>query len=105
MNTSVAFTEWIKKRKRVVLDRYSAYDSLVEFGFGDSVIDNETSISMMCCFHDNKNTPAARYYPAIGPRSDYVHCFGSCKESWDGVALYAKFKSLSFMEALKELEK
>lgn len=102
---STAHQDWIRRRKAAVLEKYSAYDALMEFGHGDQLVDPDTPVQIFCCFHDNKNTPAARYYPRTGSRSPYVHCYGSCKASWDGVSMLMKFKGLEFMEALKELER
>lgn len=97
--------EWLRRRKEAVLARYSAFDALHEFGHGEALVDPDTPVQIFCCFHDNKNTPAARYYPASGHRSDYVHCFGSCKASWDGISMLMKFKGIEYMDALRELER
>lgn len=104
MSTTV-HQDWIRRRKQAVLERYSAFDALVEFGHGGELVDPDTPVQMFCPFHDNKNTPAARYYPASGHRSSYVHCYGSCKASWDGVSMLMRFRGVEFMEALKELER
>ncbi len=101
---SVAARDWIRRRTDAVRQKYSAYSCMHENGHGEYLVDEDTPVQIFCAMHDNKNTMAARYYPAAGHRSDYVHCF-RCKESWDCIKLVMKFKNLSFMEALKELER
>lgn len=97
------FQEWIKRRVREVHQRYSAYDCLVENGVTD-IPDESTPTQLFCPFHHNVNTMAARYYPRQGGRPSYLRCF-VCKENWDGLNLYAKFKRVRFMDALVALER
>jgi hypothetical protein len=77
---------------------------MTEHGHGGELVDPHTPIQVFCPFHGNVNTAAARFYPAIGGRPDYVRCY-RCKESWDCINLYMKFEGLEFMEALKRLER
>jgi hypothetical protein len=95
--------EWIKKRVHVVHQHYSAYMALTENGVTD-IPDEETPTQIFCPFHHNVQTMAARYYPRSGGRPSYVRCF-RCKENWDGLNLFAKFKRMRFMDALAELER
>ncbi len=95
--------EWIKKRVWEVHQRYSAYDCLSENGVTD-IPDETTATQLFCPFHHNVQTMAARYYPRAGGRPAYLRCF-RCKENWDGLNLFKKFKNLSFMDALTTLER
>lgn len=101
---STSAQEWIKKRADVVRTKYTAYQCLHEHGAGEMLVDEETPVQIFCPYHGNVNTPAARYYPAGGRRSDYVRCF-RCHENWDCLNLYMKFKGVPFMDALRELER
>jgi hypothetical protein len=95
--------EWIKKRVHAVHERYSAYACLVEHGVTD-VPDETTPTQLFCPFHHNVSTMAARYYPRAGGRPAYVRCF-RCKENWDALNLFAKYKRIRFMDALVALER
>lgn len=99
-----AHQEWIFKRIKEVLSRYTAFEALHEYGYGENVVDQFTAIQMSCPFHGPDKRPSARYYPSEGYKSDYVRCY-TCKENWNGIALYGKFRSIDFMPALKELER
>lgn len=101
---STAHQDWIRKRSDAVRQRYTAYQCLHESGHGETLVDEDTAVQMFCPFHGNVNTPAARYYPASGHRSDYVRCF-RCHENWDSLNLYMKFRGVEFMDALRELER
>jgi len=101
---STTTQEWIRRRAQAVREKYTAFQCLHEHGHGEYLVDEDTPVSVFCPFHHNVNTMAARYYPASGRQSDYVNCF-RCHERWDSINLYLKFKGLSFMEALKELER
>lgn len=96
--------EWIRKRANEVRSRFSAYDCLHENGHGEMLVDLDTPVQVSCPFHGPDNRPSGRYYPSSGYRSDYLRCY-TCKENWDAINLYMKFRGLEFMEALKELEK
>lgn len=96
--------KWIKDRSWAVRKAYNSYDCLHEFGFGETLVDTDTAVQMSCPFHGPDRRPSARYYPSSSRYSDYVRCY-YCKENWDSVNLYMKFKGLSFMDALKELER
>lgn len=101
---SPAVRDWYRRRADAVLKRYTAFQCMHEHGSGEQLVDEDTPVQVFCPFHGNVNTPAARYYPALGHRSDYVHCY-RCHESWDALSLYRKFKGLNFAEALKDLER
>lgn len=101
---STAIQEWIRRRADAVRKSYSAFDCMVEHGQAEMLVDPTTPVQVFCPFHGNVNTPAARYYPSLGGRSDYVRCY-RCKESWDCLNLYMKFQGLDFMESLKRLER
>jgi hypothetical protein len=101
---STSQQEWIKRRADAVRARYSAFSCLHENGHGETLVDEDTAVQMFCPFHGNVNTPAARYYPSSGHRTDYVRCF-RCHENWDAINLYIKFKGVDFMTALRELER
>lgn len=96
--------EWIKKRANAVRQTYSAYACISEFGHGEDIPDENTSVQISCFYHGADNRPSARYYPRSGGRSDHVHCY-KCHESWDSINLYAKFRGLRFMDALTDLER
>ena len=97
---------WIRGRVNNVLSRYSVYDCLHENGHGEMLVDEETSVQIRCPDpnHGVDNRPSSRYYPRSGGRPAYVRCF-KCKESWNGLNLFAKFQNLRFMDALSALEK
>lgn len=96
--------DWIRRRADAVRQRYTAFQCLHENGHGEMLVDEDTAVSVFCPFHTNVNTPAARYYPASGSRTDYVRCF-RCHENWDSLNLYLKFKGLDFMGAVRDLER
>lgn len=94
--------EWIERRVREVGRAYNAYSALTEFGV--ELQDESTSQQIFCPFHDNKRTPAARYYAPSGRHQSHFWCF-KCHTRLDGVGLYSKFKGVGFMEALSAIEK
>jgi len=96
--------QWIRRRADAVRQVYTAYDALIEFGQGEALIDQDTAIQVSCPFHGVDARPSARYYPSSGSRSDYLRCY-YCKENWDALNLFMKFRGLQFMDALKELER
>lgn len=96
--------EWIRSRADAVSKVYTAYDAMVELGHGDGLVDHDTAIQVSCPFHGVDARPSARYYPASGHRPDYVRCY-FCKENWDSLNLFMKFKGLDFMTALRTLER
>jgi len=96
--------DWIRRRADAVRQVYSAFDAMTEFGYGEPLVDQDTAIQVSCPFHGVDARPSARYYPALGHRSDYVRCY-FCRENWDALNLFMKFRGLQFMDALKELEK
>jgi len=95
--------EWIKRRVHAVHERYSAFDCLIENGVTD-VPDETTPTQLKCPFHGADNKPSGRFYPRSGGRPAYLRCF-KCKENWDGLNLFAKFRNMRFMDALVELER
>lgn len=95
--------EWIQKRASAVRQAYTAFDALIEKGV-DAVPDDTTPTQIPCPFHGADNKPSARYYPRAGGRGDYVRCY-KCRENWDSINLFAKFRGLRFMDALAELER
>jgi hypothetical protein len=99
-----ATSEWISRRANAVRAVYTAYNCVCENGHGEQLTDDSTPVQIPCFFHGADNKPSARYYPRTGVRSDYVRCF-KCRENWDCVNLYAKFKGLRFMDALAALER
>lgn len=84
-------------------ETYSTYDVLVERGV-NNVPDPSTPTQISCPFHGPDRKPSARYYPKSGSKHDYVRCY-KCRENWDAIGLYAKFKGIRFMDALVELER
>jgi hypothetical protein len=95
--------EWIQLRARAVRQVYTAFTALAEKGI-DAVPDDTTPTQIPCPFHGADNKPSARYYPRTGGRGDYVRCY-KCRENWDSINLYAKFRGLRFMDALAKLER
>lgn len=102
---NTAQQQWLHRRLEAVQKKYSAYQCLHEHGHGEELVDEETAISIFCPFHPNTKTPAARYYPSDGNTTSHVHCWGSCHASWDSINLFMKFKGVSFMDALRTLER
>lgn len=98
-----AMQEWVSRRAFAVRRVYTAYDVLREKGI-EEVPDESTPTQIACPFHGQDNKPSARYYPRSGNKHDYVRCF-KCRENWDCVNLYAKFRGVRFMDALSELER
>ena len=96
--------DWIRRRAAAVRDVYTAYDCLCENGHGTLIPDKDTAIQISCPFHGPDNRPSARFYPALGGRPDYVRCY-FCKENWNAIDLFMRFKGLKFMDALRDLER
>ena len=48
-----AHQEWVAKRIKEVLSRYTAFEALHEYGYGDNVVDQFTAIQisfdLLCC--------------------------------------------------------
>jgi hypothetical protein len=101
---TTSLKEWIRLRANAVRDAYSTFDCLNEFGHGANLPDPGTSVQTQCAFHGVDNNPSARYYPRQRMRHDYFRCY-KCRESWDSINLYGRFKGLRFMDALAALEK
>jgi len=99
-----SFQEWIKARANAVRAVYSTFDCLNENGHGEEIPDETTPVQIQCAFHGADRKPSARYYPRSGTRHDYVRCY-KCRENWDSINLYAKFRGARFMDALAELER
>lgn len=104
MSEKTEWQKWINRRAAAVRSKFTAYDALSEHGFGEAIPDEHTPVQIFCPFHTNVNTPAARYYPSDGSHADYVRCY-RCKENWDSLNLYSKFRGLDWYEALKDLER
>lgn len=100
---TTALREWIARRANAVRDSYSAFQCLLDRGI-DNVPDETTPTQIACPFHGADAKPSARYYPRTGTKSDYVRCY-KCRENWDCINLYAKFRGLRFMDALVDLER
>lgn len=101
---SEAVRDWIRRRADAVRSRYTAFECLHEHGRGESLVDPDTPVQIFCPFHANVNTPAARYYPALGGRPDYVRCY-ACRENWDCLGLHMRFRGVQFMDAVRDLER
>lgn len=96
--------EWVSRRVAAVRGVYSTFEVLTEKGIQE-IPDETTPTQISCPFHGADAKPSARFYPAGSGRSyDIVRCF-KCKENWDCISLYAKFRGLRFMDALVELER
>lgn len=102
-STPEELKDWIRRRVAAVLEVCSAFQILIDSGV-DTVPDDSTPTQIACMFHGADAKPSARYYPRSGRKSDYVRCF-KCRENWDGINLYAKFRGLRFMDALADLER
>jgi len=94
--------EWTNRRISEVNKFYSAYNALVEKGI--ELLDESTSLQILCPFHDDKNKPSARYYAASGNKASHFYCF-KCKDRLDGIALHSRFNSNKYYESLSALEK
>lgn len=94
--------DWVERRVRAVESHYTAFMALQEIGV--DMIEEHTSQQVFCPFHDNKNTPAARYYSSSGRKPAHFWCF-KCKDRLGGIGVYAKSKNIKFMDALSALEK
>ena len=95
---------WVKLRSNAVRNVYTAFQCLSENGHGELLADDQTAVQMSCPYHGVDATPSARYYPRSGGRSDNLRCY-KCRENWDSINLYMKFKGLRFMDALQDLER
>lgn len=101
------FQEWIGRRVESVRKKYTAYQCLIENGFGDVLGDEASAIQISCPLpeHGPDKRPSARYYPSDGRRPyDNVHCF-KCKAHLDSINLYARLKGQKFIDALSTLER
>jgi len=94
--------EWIKERIREVNNKYSTSAALSEIGVELSNEENDESI--FCPFHDNSQSPAARYYAKAGSELSHLYCF-VCKKRWYGFDVYLKKNRNQFKECLEKLER
>lgn len=101
---STEHQSWIRRRVDAVRKAYTAFDAMTEHGHGDAIPDPDTPSQLSCPYHGPDNRPSARFYPKMGGDHDYVHCY-FCKESWDSINLFMKFRGLPFIDALKDLER
>lgn len=92
--------EWVQRRAAAVMDVYTTYDALLEGGV--DVGEPGEDMQIPCPFHPDTR-PSARYYARSG-RDARFHCF-KCKYHLHSIDVFAKFKNLEFMEALKQLER
>lgn len=99
---NTAEKEWISRRIDAVSKKYNAFNALTDHGI--ELVDESTSLQLFCPFHDNKNTPAARYYASSGQSESHFYCF-KCKQRLNGIAIYARFNNIKFIEALSRLER
>jgi hypothetical protein len=95
-----AHQEWIERRIAAVHKVYDAYDVLIEHGH--EIPTRHMDLQLSCDFHGPDARPSARYYGANA--NPHFHCY-TCKTHEYGVGLYAKYKSLKFMQALSDLER
>jgi hypothetical protein len=97
---------WIDKRIEAVNDKYSIFDSLIENG--TELVDKFTDYQIKCPLpnHGQDNRPSARYYAPVGKNKwGNFYCF-KCKLNFSSSpAFISKFKSVGFMDALKDLER
>jgi hypothetical protein len=98
--TQTDVQKWIAQRIGAVSLVYSTYDALIEVGV--EVPDRSIDYQVRCPWHGTDNKPSARYYGS-GP-NPHFYCF-KCKIQLNSVGIYAKHRSISFMEGLKELER
>lgn len=101
-SNETAQKQWFNRRVEAVTAVYSAYMALIENGV--EIPDESTSVQIFCPFHDNKNTPAARYYSSSGREKSHFFCF-KCKINLNGIGLFARFHNLKFTDALSKLER
>jgi hypothetical protein len=101
------FRRWIQVRIETLHQRVNAADVLSRYGV-KLRYDGSRSEQMMCPFHGNTNTPAARYHPADNKSHDHVWCF-VCNKNWDAIELYREFENLGteakFSAVLRGLER
>ena len=98
--TKTAHQDWVRRRVEAVQKTYNAYDALTEHG--SDLPNRHGDFQLSCPFHGPDSRPSARYYGANA--NPHFHCY-TCKVHEYGVGLYAKFKSLKFMQALVDLER
>lgn len=94
---------WIKQRVASVNEVYSVHDALVDCGI--ELIDQHTDLQIPCPLpgHGPDNRPSARYYGGVSKA--HFYCF-KCKENLgSSVNVLVSVNGMSFMDALKSLEK
>jgi hypothetical protein len=94
--------EWMKARVDAVLKKYTAYQALIENGV--TLLDEDTSLQILCPFHGDKNKPSARYYSGSGRDHSHFYCF-KCRMNLNAISLHAKFNGLEWKSALERLER
>ena len=99
VDQKTAYQEWVNHRIQAVDSKYSIYDILLENGI--ELADQFTDLQISCPFHKDQR-PSARYY---GSRNGHFHCYSCKTHANNSITLYAKFRHLEFMPALKELER
>jgi hypothetical protein len=97
--TKTAYQDWVRRRVEAVQKVYTAYDALTEHGV--ELPNRHADFQISCPFHGADSRPSGRYYGANA--NPHFHCY-TCKTHEYGVGLYAKYKSLKFMQALADLE-
>jgi DNA primase len=100
VSTKPEVLEWIRRRSDAVEQTYDTYDVLTENGI--EIPDRNTDFQISCPFHGPDRRPSARYYGSSS--KPHFHCY-TCKFHAGPIDLYAKFKNVHFMDALKELER
>lgn len=103
MAEKTAVQEWIRNRTDAIQEIYTTYHALTEFGV--ELVDEYTDLQISCIYpkHGIDANPSSRFYGGPGKESRFW-CY-KCKEMARGVAIYAQFKNLTFMESLSTLEK
>lgn len=102
MENDTAHREWVRLRANAVLSKYSAYRALLDQNI--TLLDEDTSLQILCPFHEDKNKPSSRYYAGSGRDKSHFYCF-KCKIKLDGIGLFAKFQGIPWMSALEKLER
>ena len=98
-----ALTAWRQARVAAIHAKVTAFDVLRHFGFELKQRGENREEQVSCPFHGKDTKPSARVYPASSTKHSSVWCF-VCQEQWDAIALWRKFKNVSFSQALSEIE-
>ena len=85
------FKQWLADRIAVIHEHATAADVLQRNGV-KLRYNGQRPESILCPFHGNTKSMAARFHPADARKPDHVWCF-VCNEQWDAISLTKKFEN------------